>query len=370
MRRTIATAVALSLVPVLALSAPAKAKDSKTQQVTEVAGGFVAPLGLAVASDGTLYVAELGSQLSQVSRHGRTSVLVTGGVAGVDVRGSRVVVTESQPPEGSQGQGPTFVSWVTRSGGLEPIASLIDHESANNPDADQTYGFDDGSPNGCLTAAGEFVFPLGPYSGIVESNPYAVALHGGSMIVADAAGNSIVEVRRNGQTSTVAVLPPVPVEFTDELRQGLIAMFNEGTPEADQLPPETLLECVGSTYNGEPVPTDVEVGPRGDYYVSTLPGFPEAPGTGSVFRVDRRSGEVTLVASGFTGAVDLAVARDGTVYVAELFAGQLSKVVHGEVVATLPLDSPGAVEVGRDGTVYATTGVFGPSGSVVKIRGF
>lgn len=377
MRRTVATVVALTVVPLLALGAPAQAKGSKkptpaTPQVTEIASGFIGPLGLAVGDDGTLYVAEtFGGRLSKVTRKGDVSVVAAGGVAGVDARGrGDLVVTESQPPEAPEEQGPTFVSRVTRSGDLEQVASLLDHEVANNPDGEQLYGFDAGSAPVCLETAGAFLFDVGPYPGIIESNPYAVVLDRGSMIVADAAGNSIVEVRRNGRTSTVAVLPPIPVEFTEGVRAGILAQFNDGTPPEQQLPLDSLVECVGSTYLSEPVPTDVEVGPRGDYYVSSLPGFPEAPGSGSVFRVDRRSGSVELVASGFTGAVDLAVARDGTVYVAELFAGQLSRVVSGEVVGTVALPSPGAVEVARDGTVYATTGVFGPSGSVVRITGF
>ena len=52
-----------------------------------------------------------------------------------------------------------------------------------------------------------------------------------------------------------------------------------------------------------------EIGPDGNYYVSSLPGFPESPGAGSVFRIDRSSGSVTQIATGFTGATDLAVAE-------------------------------------------------------------
>jgi len=32
-----------------------------------------------------------------------------------------------------------------------------------------------------------------------------------------------------------------------------------------------------------------------------------------------------------------------------------------------PTFSPGAIEIGDDGTIYATTGVFGPSGAVVIV---
>jgi glucose/arabinose dehydrogenase len=64
--------------------------------------------------------------------------------------------------------------------------------------------------------------------------------------------------------------------------------------------------------------------------------------------------------------VDIAVGADGTIYVAELFASQISTISNGVVSPYMPLDTPGAIEIDRDGTLYATTGVFG-IGSVVKL---
>lgn len=160
-----------------------------------------------------------------------------------------------------------------------------------------------------------------------------------------------MRVAANGAISTVAVLPPVPNLITEAV--------------ADDF---GLDECaVGETYWGEPVPTDVEIGPDGHYYVTSLPGAPELPGTGSIFKIDARTGAVSQVVSGLSGAVDLAVAPDGRIYVAELFADQIAVIVGGAVTQVVELASPGAIEVARDGTVYATTGVFGPSGSVVTI---
>jgi sugar lactone lactonase YvrE len=123
---------------------------------------------------------------------------------------------------------------------------------------------------------------------------------------------------------------------------------------------------VGAAYRAEPVPTDVEVGPDGSYYVSSLPGFPEAPGTGSVFRVTR-SGSVELVATGFSGAADLAVTDDGTIYVAELFGGQISQIVDGDASVLVEVTEPAAVEVAADGTLYATTDAFGNGRVVIVI---
>ena len=134
------------------------------------------------------------------------------------------------------------------------------------------------------------------------------------------------------------MLPPQPVTITAEMA----AEFG-------------LDPCVvGATYNAEAMPTDVELGPDGMLYVSTLAGDP-APG--SVYRVDPSTGAYTRIATGFAGATGVAVAPDGTIYVAELFGGAMSKAVNGapETFAELPF--PAAVEW-ANGTLYATIDVF------------
>jgi hypothetical protein len=143
-------------------------------------------------------------------------------------------------------------------------------------------------------------------------------------VVADAGGNSLVRVE-DGQVSTLAVLPPVPMEIS----AGLAGAF--GLPDC----------VIGTDFQLDPVPTDVEVGPDGMLYVSSLPGGPEdgsIMGLGGVFRVDPWTGSVQRVASGFTGATDLAVTKDGTIYVTEFFVGSVSKVVAGarEEVVSFP----------------------------------
>jgi len=107
--------------------------------------------------------------------------------------------------------------------------------------------------------------------------------------------------------------------------------------------------------------------------VSALPGGPELPGTETVFKINRRTGEVRKVTDGFSGATDLAVDRHGRIYVAELFGNRISVTKHGRVRPYVEVPSPGAVEIGPHGVLYATTDVFGadeqapPNGKVVKI---
>jgi hypothetical protein len=353
--------IAMLLIGLLGSAAPAGASQGGTKvKVREIATGFVGPLGLAVHG-GTIYVAEAFAGRLTTFKERKPDQRTTayqlqgeGFLPGVAVGGSkhRVVFTASQE-DGT-------LNKLGRNGSATMLASLKSYEAANNPDAGQTYGFLELSDE-CRGQLPEFLQQ--PYGGIVDSNPYGVAIDKkGNYLVADAAGNTIVKVSHRGkEVSTVAVLPPVEQVITQDVIDAMAA-----NPEFPiELPPCAL----GATYTGEFVPTDIEIGPDGHYYVTSLPGMPEAPGAGSVWKIHRSKGTAQMIASGFSGAVDLAVARDGTIYVAELFAGQISKVSRrGKVSTWVTLDSPGAVEITRGGTLYATTGVFAETGgSVVKL---
>ena len=342
-------AAAIAVLSVLSLAAPARAAT-----VTPVVEGLVGPLGLAVSGNGTIYVGEaFAGQLTAVDRRGDRTVLATnpdgGEIGGVDATSpGRVVYTAVDYPD-PEAQAPANGRLVSLTGSRPRTpADIAGFEAANNPDGDLTYGFEDLSEE-CTAQLPPF---LQPYTGIVDSHPYAVAAIPGGHLVADAGSNNILEVDARGEISNVAVLPPVPQEVTAEMA----GQF--GLPDC----------VVGETFLGESVPTDVELGPDGDYYVTTLPGLPEAPGSGAVWRIDADTHEVEMLADGFVGAVDLAVDRDGTIYVAELYVGRISALsADGEITTVAEVDSPGAVEVTRRGELYATVGVFGPSGSVVRI---
>jgi hypothetical protein len=269
-----------------------------------------------------------------------------GFLAGVDAQGKgNVFHTAAYDVED------TALKRVQPNGRQTVVAQLGAYEATHNPDQDQVYGFLPGSiTDECREQLPPFLQE--PYTGIVDSNPYAVAIDRGSTLVADAAGNTIVRVAADGRLSTVAVLPPVPQEVTADIASEF------GLPDC----------VVGAVYTGEFVPTDIEIGPDGHYYVTSLPGGPEAPGAASVWRIHRSTGAATMVADGLSGAVDLAVAADGTIYVAELFAGRISMISGGTVSPVVDVPLPGAIEIARDGSIYATIGVFFPDGaSVVRI---
>ncbi len=346
-------ALALSFVTFVVLMAAPAGAATVSEPIVD---GLIGPLGLAVGQDGTIYVSQtFAGNLIAIDKKGGISEVAASDnpdvtIAGVDAtgRGTLTYTTTGF----SDGQFIGTVNRIRPNGKTTPLGDTGHHETVLNPDYVNTYGFQG------LDAECAALLPpdagLLPYNGGVDSNSYAVAiLPDGSRVVADAGGNSLVKVAANKRVSTLAVLPPQPTTIT-----------------ADQAAMFGLPDCVADkTYNFEPVPTDVEVGPDGMLYVSTLPGGPEDPSLGargSVYRVHPSTGAMTLIATGFLGATDLAVAPNGTIYVAELFGGRISKVVGGggQLVAEVP--APAALEFAQ-GKLYATIDAFG-NGSLVTIQ--
>lgn len=341
-RNTVLAAVAAAML-VAPLATPASAATVSGPLIS----GLVTPLGLAVGSDGTIYVSQtFAGTLTALDHKGaRTLASVADGeIAGVDAQGKGTLVyTTSNAQETVAATFGNLVRLLPN-GKSRVVADLLAFENAANPDQVNSYGFVG------LTPECEATLPPGaelvPYTGILETHPYAVAIVPGGWVVADAAANDLVAVSANGRVRALTVFPALPSVVSAEL-----------AAEAGLDP------CVvGATYRSEPVPTDVELGPDGMLYVSILAGG-IAPG--AVYRVDPRSGERTLLASGFIGATDLAVSPDGRIFVTELFADRVSEVVAGgpSPVASVPM--PGAVEW-ANGRLYVTTGVFG-DGQVVTV---
>lgn len=344
----------LGVVALLAGSVPASAAPVVS---APIADDFAGPLGLAVGDDGTIYVGEsFSGQLTTIDKKGNRATLVDvagNEIAGIAAAGRGTVVYTQTLFDGAPGEeAPPLdasLEGVRPNGKTRTIASTKDYEEQANPDGGVQYGFEGVAPECLDLIPPEAGIPVS-YTGIVESHPYAVAIVNGGWVVADAAANAILHVDRQGDVSTVAVLPRVRNDLTAEVVAGF------GLPDC----------LIGAIYWGEAVPTDVEVGPDGDYWVTSLPGGPELPGSGSVWRIDAGSGATTQVATGLDSAVDLAVAGDGTVYVAELFANRISTVVGSTVTPFVDVPLPAALEFGPDGTLYAAIGAFG-NGAVVTI---
>lgn len=291
----------------------------------------VGPKGLIVADGGTSTVSALsrGGDLVRLARGPQP-----GEVAGVAVsdRGDLAYTTLNYAT------GATTLTIKQRDGHTRKV-DLSGFEARQNPDAGVSYGIDNPTP--CQEEA---FAPLGgaTYTGIVDSHAYSVASLGhGEWVVGDAGGNDLIKIGRTGPPKLLTVLPRQPTTITAETATSL------GLPDC----------VVGAVYNFEPVPTDVEVAKDGKLVVSLLPGGPEDPSLGargSVYKVSASTGRATKVAGGFLGATNVALDNSGRIFVAELFAGQVSVIERGQVQPYVSL--PGALSlVWSRGTLYAGT---------------
>jgi hypothetical protein len=383
-KHLVAAAAAVAIAGT-AFGAPAVADDPSPKPLVSVLDrGLLTPLSLAVSDDGTVYYSENFKGTLLRKRPGKAPKTIYQASEGTEVgavsvsdRGLRFATTffpEEQPPERAFAKGEPFAApakaadggpsaalmGIGRTGKVRKLADLWAFEKNRNPDGDVVYGLR-GLPQDC-----EVDEDFQPYNGIVESHPYATTQVGRRTFIADAAGNDIVKYGRSGRLSTVAVLPAQPVTVTEEMA----GMF--GFPEC----------AVGLKYYFEPVPTDVEKGPDGKLYVTTLPGGPEDPSLGaraSVYRIDPKTAKTKKVASGLLSATGLAVGGNGTLFVSELFNGRIAKVKAGSTQPTTFLKTvlPGDVELRSNGDLYATTNVLSglsgeegdvPAGQVVRIR--
>jgi hypothetical protein len=358
MRKPVRTLALLSVAALAAgvgLSGSANAAQAGDPEV--IAKGVPSPLSLAVAKDGSAYVtANFAGMLWHVAKGQPPQILFTtpekgAEVAGVSRSGSTITFTVS-------GKNKVVKQMVN---GAKPttLADVGKYEASKNPDKGQTYGLQGGTAD-CV--AQWPVKDLGPatYTGVVDSHPFSTYTTADGVYVGEAAGNDILWVGNDGKIKTVAVLPPTPVTITAE------------AAEANKIP-----ACaVGLEYWFEPVPTDVELGNDGWLYVSSLPGGPEDGSTGPqgrVYKVNPKSGKVKLVAGGFISTVDVAVASNGDVYVAELFTGTIKKIKAGSSKAKpfAQLTQVGAIELAK-GYLYATDnaliGEKNPKGTVVRIK--
>jgi hypothetical protein len=348
--RSLALLSTAALAGGLALGSPAQAAPARATGET-LASHLVSPLSLAVAKSGTVYVTDnfTGGLWSIPKGGGKPtsvyqSTVKNAEVGAVSTYGKKVTFAANEKKN-------ILMQW--RVGAAKPtkLANLTAYETTKNPDKAQEYGFV--APTADCAAQWP-VKQAGPptYTGIVDSHPYSTYTTADGVYVGEAGGNSILWVGNDGKVKTVAILPPTEVTVTQAA--------------ADELHAPA---CVGLQYRLEPVPTDVELGPDGWLYVSSLPGGPEDDSlgmNGRVYKVNPKSGKVKLVASGFLGTVDLAVARNGDIYVAQLFAGMISKIKAGSDKAKdfMPAALPGAVEWTKDALYITTNGV--PTGKTPK----
>ena len=346
-RDVVPVAAAAALVAALcAAPTTAHAAPDRREAARPVSTGLVSPLSFAVRRNGVAFISQNFAGLLTKQRPGRAPKVVYAARRGTEVG---AVSLDHGAVTFATTRGTRSVLWSMRGRSVTRRANLGAHERTVDPDHGTLYGVSD-LDEGC--AAQWPVARLGPptYEAIKDTHPYASTTAGDTTYVADAAANAILGVDRNGVVSTVAVMPPIPLTITSR------AARKYKMPDC----------AIGHAYLFEAVPTDVEMGPDDMLYVTSLPGGPEdgaLGANGAVFRVDPLTGSATPVVGKIAGAVDLAVAPNGDIYVAELFGSRISMIAAGteEVEIFRILQQPGAVEFAR-GFVYATTKVLSGRG--------
>lgn len=220
---------------------------------------------------------------------------------------------------------------IDNDGTYTVIADLAEYELVNNPDE----------------------------SDPPDSNPYGIAWDGEDLIVADAGANSLLRVSLNGDIEVVAVFPPRMVEPPPFI-------------DAPQIPMES-------------VPTNVAVGPDGNYYVAELTGFPFEVGGANIYQVTP-DGDVEVFSDGFTNLGDLTFDADGNLWALELVAGGLLNADPEDpsTVASriIQIDADGnqvaehmfqgmafatGITVGSDGEIYVANLAVTPGAHVLRI---
>ena len=357
-----------------ALASPGRTAGHRAASGPEViATGLDKPRGLAIGPHGALYVAEAGrggAGPCVPGPFGEACYGPSGAITRIGHHGQERIVTglsSFASPDGGLAFGPHDIALSSPGGAHEGHGSRWRHSRRHHhASAYVTVGacF---TPNdtcgrllqltghgGWRTVADLNAFELqnnpdGLHPG--ESDPYAVLALRGRQIVADAAGNDLLRVARDGRISVLAVFPQRPV-----------------------------LDPTGASVLMDFVPTSIAVGPDGALYVGQLTGAPFPVGGARVYRLGP-GGATTVFADGFTNIIDIAFARDGSLLVLEMAknslasgdpAGDLIRIAPDgsrETVLEDGLVSPSAVAIGRDGALYiANHGQEAGVGEVLRFR--
>lgn len=136
---------------------------------------------------------------------------------------------------------------------------------------------------------------------------------------------------------------------------------------------------IGGGFPSDAVPTGVAVAADGTVYVAQLTGFPFTPGAANIYSLAPGSTIATVFATGLTNITDLAFGADGSLYALELDDnGLLNPGGSGAIVRVNAdgthqtiynqgLVTPTGLTIGGDGAFYVTNFSAGGPGQVLRI---
>jgi sugar lactone lactonase YvrE len=316
--------------------------------------GLDNPRGLALGPDGGVYVAEAGrggTGATIVTGEGAVQYGTTGAVSRLLGGNQQRVITglpslasQAGPSAGGDATGLVDIGF-NAAGDLFGVIGLGADPAtraglgADGPRFARLVRLPVGGAAQNVADIGAFETASNPDGGLRDTNPYGLLVTATGFVVADAGGNSLLDVTPAGVVSTRSVFPNRP----------------------NPLPPPP------PTYQA--VPTTVTVGPDGALRVGQLTGFPFAPGAANVYRIDPATGVPTVEYGGFTNIIDLAYAPDGSLYVLQIDTnglasplgpgpGQLIRVEPGTGARTTvlsdPLLFPGGLLITPGGSIYVS----------------
>jgi hypothetical protein len=232
-----------------------------------------------------LLVADAGQGVVRMSGDKSNLVVSLPGVTDVAVRNPHSLWALTSEVFGSSGS----KLYIVRDGEAHALADLHAFEVANNP-----------------------------HPASVETDPFDVLNRGdGAAVVADAAGNDIIHVARDGTMKLIAVLPDEVVP-TDNAKR-LVGCPNPSDPSDQEI-------CdLPAQIPAEPVATSVTQAPDGGLYVGELKGFPAPLHHSRVWHIDRGTRNAhcdtdpscQIVFDDFTSIIDLRWFQ-GTLYVEQI----------------------------------------------------
>lgn len=227
----------------LMLALPAMADGDEQQGPTVVAKGLDNPRGLAIADDGSIYVAEAGKggdgPCVKGPEGGEECYGYTGAVTRISA-GSQERVATGLPLRAAEGgnsaSGPHDVAfqgddWYTIVG---PGALEIRSKLGDDTVVGHIVHLKGGDDYKSFADVAAYEAEANPDGDALESNPYSiVSLSDGGFVVADAAANALFKVSAGGDVSTLAVFPERPVTGPDGMEMPMDSVPNAVTVGPD-----------------------------------------------------------------------------------------------------------------------------------------